>query len=364
MLDDIAGLAWNAREAGLVLDHDRDTKDLEESFLLGGHRSLPILVSAMLFFDSARYSYNHEAVRRGLDALDGALPSRVKKQDFAILAAVEHFATVGATCDEARDAGLATEDSMAATNNTCTLPSQGQLSRLRREALDGRQQKALDWILHTTMLLPLPESPTGGRIEGIRDYLESMQQLADSMLESEHTDAHRASVIHFRRSRASYGLGDVDGAIQDIENAIRLLDKRQHAIFDQYYSQLRLFEQERSTTERLKRALDTSMSGIKEEFNSEQHRLEREVQNSARQEREFMRKQVADALFRVVEILGVFLALIGLLGSTIGTAIFASGDIGERIGLLLIGFGGTLLFFVLLRIIVGRRGLRFWASDD
>lgn len=360
VLDDIAGLAWHARQVGLALDQHCRLQTLEESFSAAGDGTLEMLVSAMLYFDASRYAYDHGAVKQGLDALDRALPFGAMKSDFPIIQAIEIFADVGQLVDQVWQASVNVAGHREMNQGANKLPTAQLLDEINERASVHNHEKARDWLLHTTMLLPMPESSAGKLLEGIEDYFVYMQRLADFILVLEETDDNRKSVVYYRRSRASYALDDVDLAMRDIGNAIRLLDKNQHSIFDQYYNQLRLYEQERSSNDRLGEKVREALAGMESDLRAEQQRLESEIIQSAERERELSRQQVSDALFRVVEILGVFLALIGLLGSTIGTTLFSEGSIGERIGMLGLGFAGTLLFFVMLRVIVGRDGLKFW----
>lgn len=362
-LDDISSLSWQCREHGLELNRHYEIAGLENSFRQTGDDIVSIMVSSLLYLDTSRYSYDYLSVRNGLSALDASLPSGAKMDDFAVVNAIEKFARVGEIGAKALARSLEPNQLDEHKQNALSLPSSSDVRAIATEINQQGNDKAVDWLLHSVMLLPARESSAGILFDDYRSFLETLIDLADDILADDDCSDGRKSVVYYRRSRALYALNDIDGALRDIDQAMRLMDRNQVQIFDQYHTQLRLFEQERSSRSRISSILAESSKELDNNVERALHETQKRIEALAAEARETSRQQVSDALFRVVEILGLFMALIGLLASTIGTAIFAEGDIVNRIWLLLVGFVGTAVFYLLLRIIVGRQGLRFWRPD-
>ena len=83
------------------------------------------------------------------------------------------------------------------------------------------------------------------------------------------------------------------------------------------------------------------------------------VDRFSRSAQEELRSHMADVLMRVVEVIGVFLAVVAILGVTVGSATVDGLSLSGRVWLLAIGGAIPVVYFVLLRwIVIGRLSKR------
>ena len=87
-----------------------------------------------------------------------------------------------------------------------------------------------------------------------------------------------------------------------------------------------------------------------------QEKLSSKIKETAKEERAGTSSEIQDALLRIVEVLGVFLAVVGVAVTAVG-GIAVEGSVGVRIAVWGCGYGSIVSLFWLLRRIVGRPGL-------
>ena len=179
--------------------------------------------------------------------------------------------------------------------------------------------------------------------------------------------AYRRQHVHGKDAIAE----KFDKAIKSINRAISLLsplEREAYADFKlervtistQMDAELRLAEAIEASSERMQleftELVGATSDAWKSEFAYFSDALEEKETSWSRQLSNFwkqMQAQLSDSLFKVVEILGLFTALIGLIASVvIGNAIGAAIPWYGRMAIIVTGGVITLAFFVLLRFIV------------
>ena len=79
------------------------------------------------------------------------------------------------------------------------------------------------------------------------------------------------------------------------------------------------------------------------------------VQRFSGEAKEELRERMASVSMRIVEIIGVFLAVVAILGSTVASATVDDLSVNDRIVILIVGGTMPVIYFVLLRwIVIGR----------
>jgi len=109
----------------------------------------------------------------------------------------------------------------------------------------------------------------------------------------------------------------------------------------------------------------TLAKNMKEQVERLEGRVTKEQnEQAARMERkqEDIQRDIKETLLRVVEVLGIFMAIVGVI-ATAGIGAIGSDDLNRSLEIYLAGFGGVLVMLVFLGMIVHNR-LRFWKKDD
>ena len=162
-------------------------------------------------------------------------------------------------------------------------------------------------------------------------------------------DAH----VFYRRASALRRLGRFDQALADIDRAIGMLDAGENLVHLDFVRERELIVSSRETRDYV-----TGFGEQIQERLAAEARQQIEVASAALEKRIAQAQQVvSDGLLKLVEILGLFVALIGFVAGT-GAAAFTRGSTADRaisMGLVLVG---SLMFFVLLRMVTSfrRRG--------
>ena len=351
-LDRISGLCWQARSAGrdvcALFEHDDEGLPV-----FCNPDTTTLLVDAMLYLESARFALDVSRARAALDALEEAMPAGDRLSNHTVLEAAQ------AWCD-AGEAGFAV--SLADSGSVAErLPPASRVCAVADRAKAAGCVKALDWLTHTVMLLPSASGTSGERLEGIEQFLDCLEKILDTQIEVTGGGASGAHL--YRRALVLASRGRIEGALRDLRAAVATLEERHGAVFEQYAAHLRVLESEA----RLDARLDTADERIRSKTDAEIERLG-EAQSDALDEavkrlRAASEEQISAGLFRVVEILGVFMAIVGLVATTVGAAALGAGAWWQRVMVVAAGSVGAFGFFVALRIVV-RPGRETKPSPD
>lgn len=157
-------------------------------------------------------------------------------------------------------------------------------------------------------------------------YAEQLLRLADDMLARNEANSN----VYYRRAGANRQLGDYDAALTDIDRAMALLPAGRNDVHQDYVRERELSLSARATT-RLVAKLTAQLEDTVEERVAEAQRV------------------VSDGLLKIIEVLGLFIALVGFVAGTGLAAIKAQsfGQLALAMALLVVG---TATFFFLLRL--------------
>ena len=356
-------LCWRIFQREIPLSSYFRREELSTAFTCAGAEALPVAVTAQLYFDYATFARNYDLLKPGLRALDAALPTGTSKEGFALFSAVEVLNSVHESCTLARSQSLGTE-AIKVAGQAVVLPALNTLSAIEEAAVDedtrlheGKRSatvKALSYLMRTVELLPMPDSAAGKSIIKLDEFYRAILDQAVRSLHRDDRSDNGKSDVYFRCARVHHALGEIDQALEGLRHAISLVDDSNVYVTEQYYTFHRDLEQEQSIQKRV----EARITAFDDVLANNLAESRKQIQAFAHEAANDTRREISGALFRVVEILGVFLALIGLLATTIGTAAFSEGSLGVRILLLVGGYVAVLSFFVVLRVIVRGSSLK------
>ena len=364
----ITTLCWLARVdhktaiSQFHTDGDSETP-LSEKYLLNGDDPRSIYCTAHIYVASARYEFDFRSVADGLDALARALPSGVDHSDDVVFRTIKLASDVALGCGLSDAARPLAGSAVSAAAKTTDLPSVATLregfERVIAVDFGGGPAYLAGWLLHAMALLPLPQSQKGKEIVDIVDYFRLMDEMAGRVIVTgtKPGGTSRMPITHFRQSRALYALGKIAAAKESAMRAIVEVEPNRPEVVDEFVAHLRLLEQEESFLERTYEARDLAIaeaqSSIERLLDNASNRLSSDIETRAEELREETRHHSATVLYRSVEILGLFIAILAVIATTTGTAVLGNLSQNNRIWLVVLGVGASLAFMFLLRAIVG-----------
>ena len=218
------------------------------------------------------------------------------------------------------------------SETVASLPPQ----HLRKEATDlGRQDRYGDWVLER-VLGWFPKN-------------------------------HGLAVFHQHHARMLLALGDLAGARSEVELALanakpHMLQSIEASRQMQLTIDLENLSRADITADVTSKVTEIATEEVQQASRSLQASLLEEMEANARIERNTTSGEIREALLRVVEILGVFLAVAGVAVTAIG-GIAVEGSLAVKIVVWGFGYGTVVSLFLLLRCIVGSQSVRdTWRS--
>jgi tetratricopeptide (TPR) repeat protein len=156
--------------------------------------------------------------------------------------------------------------------------------------------------------------------------------------------------VFYRRAAALRKLGRFEEAVDSIDRAMGLLDTRDNLIHQDFVRERELIVsamEVRSYVESLTDDVRTRLfADVEERVDAATAELEERVDQA--------QTVVSEGLLKIVEILGLFVALIGFVAGTGATALSAQ-TVSERIVSMGMVLAGSLAFFILLRLVTSFR---------
>jgi tetratricopeptide (TPR) repeat protein len=189
------------------------------------------------------------------------------------------------------------------------------------------------------------------------DHLEEQPQtllsLSDEMMARGEDDAN----IHYRRAAALRRLGKYDDALAEIDLAIDLFGVGAVIVHEQYAQERRTIintrDMRRQAAETAAQLGDEIAARVDERIGQASAALEERVDEASRhlgQRVSVAQELVSEGLLKMVEVLGLFVTLLGfLIGS--GTVIIKAKTFSERAIAMGVVVVGALVFFILLRLV-------------
>lgn len=300
----INAVTWSARERGssallsMTVEHLHDSRIEPER----------LKIRSYIFLTSARYNFDFSLIHRGLSYLPDPFRSSTE-----YLIALSTFSRMG----QGRRYDLHT------------------VERLQEET---GSTKVLQLLLHALWF-------TNGQ-----DEAHLMITIADRLLTQDRTD----SVTLMRKATALRRLGKYGWATKVIDQAISTLNATETTIHQDYVRERELISVQAETERKIKDLSETMMRDMSStiEDRVEYFRSEMAKQGEA------SARQTSDALFKVVEILGLFTALIAVIAATLGSAFTGDMSWWQRLAIVAAGTLFPIAFFALLRKIVEPRTIR------
>jgi tetratricopeptide (TPR) repeat protein len=175
------------------------------------------------------------------------------------------------------------------------------------------------------------------------DQAQRLMALSDEMI-GRGEDGYN---LYFWRSFALRRLGRLDEALHSVDRAIALLPVGMNLVHQDYVRERELIKTSQLLDEQVKRASDEISARLRAESEAYLDEVKQDLSRYSAS----AQKIVSESLVNVVEVLGVFVALAGfLLGS--GVLVFKSGGFWQHSGSIALLLAGTLLFFIVLRLVV------------
>lgn len=156
------------------------------------------------------------------------------------------------------------------------------------------------------------------------------------------------AVARFRQSTAYRRLGDFESASQTIRVAVATSDPSRVEINDMLIEEFQRVLIQRDLAQTLADAAAKTSADLTRRIEDAEVR----VTSVMDLELERVRNSTADTQFKMVEILGLFTALIAIGATVIASSGAAGLEWWQRLAVIAGGIGGTLLFFIILRLIV------------
>lgn len=183
----------------------------------------------------------------------------------------------------------------------------------------------------------------------IPDQPSVLLELSEQMLGRGEVDSN----VFFRRASAHRRLGNYDEALEEIDHAIQLLEPGNNFVH-QDYTREREFILAMTDMRAYAKSLTAEIG--KDVLGMTETRI-KEASEALNKQLENAQKVVSDALLKIVEILGLFVTLVGfLIGS--GAVALKATSFGEGALAMTLAIVGALCFFVLLRIVTSFRRRR------
>lgn len=327
--------------------------------------------TTMLFIHAAKFDEQYEHVREYLDDFETALPAGFSLDQFLPCKIAQQFVIFG----EARK--------RINTGSNPVLPSVDDLNKIIYEginqseltpstAVPDEQESGSKWLTKT--LANLKDHDKGDALNPLLllimflidsvvllppAYLRQDEGLAD-WLEKASTGISRlrpeVAKFHYFQSRIYEAQDEIAKALSKADDALQNAPSWNPNLIEEYRVHLRSLEQRKARDEITRADINEEVvKRVGEEMRKGLEDAKEEIRTSANETTVKLREEIRDALLRVVEILGVFLAVVAVAASTVGGF---SGEFEwwQQILIMLVGFSAIIFLFYVLRWIVWRTG--------
>ena len=297
--------------------------------------------TALVGGNCARLDSNPQAAQRVWDWADNLSGEGWSVSDIPVLSVIKEFAKTRSSSEE-----WPTHRSLDAVANK-------SLDELKRQSIPPKEADDL----HRRVLAHLTEAVSALPNEILLTGESDLRKWVEKNYRKYFDDSPFAP-FHQHYARILLRLGDLVGAGTQVDMA--LAHSQPHMLQSIEASrQLRLaidledLSREDITID-VTTKVEASLTKKKDEIQEE---LEGAIEDKVQDERAETAREIQNALMRIVEILGVFLAVVGVAVTAVG-GIAVEGSIAVRIAVWGFGYGSIVSLFWLLRRIAGGPGLR------
>ena len=171
----------------------------------------------------------------------------------------------------------------------------------------------------------------------VRDQPKMLLELSSEMISKGEVN----SDVYYRRSLGLRRLGRYNDALQAIDRAMSIRDSGDLEVFQNYARERELICATAAINEQMQKQL-------KEQIEAASAELKKRVDTA--------QQVMADSLLRIIEVLGLFVAIVGFLIGT-GAVVLKADTFGELAFAMTLALVGSVAFFLLLRLVmsVGRK---------
>ncbi|WP_141954755.1 hypothetical protein [Actinoallomurus bryophytorum] len=230
-------------------------------------------------------------------------------------------------------------------------------------AFGGLGSRALNGLDLYNRAIQAPDTDTKSRHVCLTaiwfaDHLEEQPDILLSLSDEMMARGENDENIHYRRAAALRRLGKYDDALTEIDLAIDLFGVGDMLVHEQYAQERRTIihtrDMRRQAAEAAVHIGDEIAARVDERIDQASAALEEKVNEASRHLTERVsvaQELVSEGLLKMVEVLGLFVTLLGfLIGS--GTVIIKAKTFSERAIAMSVVVVGALLFFGLLRLVM------------
>lgn len=297
---------------------------------------------------SARLDNNYRTVLEMLEWSNEALPEGFKPNQFLVLRIAECYTEFG----KVRHGGTLTR-----------LPRIDDLNDLMAKAKLEEEEQKTDYsvYLHLFLIDSVAQLPP---------YLLS-NELAEysSWLEEVENETKKKALARFSyySSRVSYSQNKLDEAIIYAMDALQAAPARSGDFINQCRQHLLALEQEKAAryiikSESVKESVEESvakadaqlrimLNEAQSEFDDKISEVETKMSKDVADFKRDIRGDIKDSLLRVIEILGIFLAVAGVVATGVG-GMTAGNSLGQTLIIYIVGNATILVLFLFLRLMV------------
>lgn len=201
---------------------------------------------------------------------------------------------------------------------------------------------------------------------GFADHLPEQPQMMLRLSDEMMARGQENEVVYYRRATAFRKLGQFDDALYEVDRAIDGLNPGDVLVHEQFTQERRAIILARDLQiqiERSTEAIGATIAGrVDDKVAAASAELEQRLNEASlrlAQRVDVAQEMVSSGLLKMVEILGLFVALVGFVVGS-GTVVIKAQDFEERALAMGLVVCGALIFFGLLRVVtsVGRRRVR------
>ena len=294
------------------------------------------LTTTLVGIQSARLDGNWQGLERVWSWCGRTLPSGYQPESYALLRAADYYKQFGSARLAMTGGKSAQLPSPADLNNLLAI-SQADLEDIPRKEDYLRRLRL--FLVDAVSQLPPSELRQGA----------SHAEWLDNMLEQEPALHSR---FKYNLSRARFAQNRILEAIELSIEALQTAPPSDLPYIELCRQQLLMLEQEAASRGDIERELSERIAkNLQSDVQDAKAEIQAETQTIMDSSQEVIRNEVKDSLLRVVEILGVFLAVAGVAVTAVG-GIAAGGSVGRALTIYGLGFFTIVSLFFVLRLMV------------
>lgn len=290
-----------------------------------------VIAAGLVAVHCARFDWAWPAVSEALNWVRRCLPDGTDLDDYLALrvaAAAQAFGEASRTYSDA---------------DASPVPTIQELERLAMDAgaaPKSARQSLLYWLAESTALMPAVwfGSQTAEKYRDFVLHLSSESEWA----QSQEQIAGRMAFVH---AELQYAASCLDKARSEMHRALQLTSGADILFIERCRARLDFYGLEEASRDANERQISEAVANrTSEHFNAE-------LDKTSAKMSEVTQTEVKDALLRVVEILGVFIAVVAIAVTAVG-GITAGPDAWTTLVVYATGFGSIVALLLLLRLII------------